>query len=106
MLQSQLLEITTKLLPHGLNENFTTSLTIHDEGTLFWKEKGKEVNTCKGERKAPPCKRKGRDLKDRWWIFVKSLFLNHHATIISLQSISVPKSVKLETNVVGETARE
>lgn len=35
MLQSQLLEITAKSLPHGLNENFTISPTIDDEVTLF-----------------------------------------------------------------------
>lgn len=35
VLQSQLLEITAKLLPHGLNENFTISPTIQDEVTLF-----------------------------------------------------------------------
>lgn len=35
VLQSQLLKITAKSLPHGLNENFTISPTIHDEVTLF-----------------------------------------------------------------------
>lgn len=35
VLQSQLLEITAKSLPHGLDENFTISPTIPDEVTLF-----------------------------------------------------------------------
>lgn len=51
MLQSQLLEITAKSLPHGLNENFTISPTIHDEVTLFGlkptEERGVEVKEVK-----------------------------------------------------------
>lgn len=51
MLQSQLLEITAKLLPHGLNENFTISPTIQDEVTLFGlkptEERGEEVKEVK-----------------------------------------------------------
>lgn len=56
MLQSQLLEITAKSLPHGLNENFTISPTIHDEVTLFGlkptEERGEEVKEVK-ERESP-----------------------------------------------------
>ncbi len=51
VLQSQLLEITAKSLPHGLNENFTISPTIHDEVTLFGLEpaegRGEEVKEVK-----------------------------------------------------------
>lgn len=46
VLQSQLLEITAKSLPHGLNENFTMSPTIHHEVTLF----GLKPTEGKGER--------------------------------------------------------
>lgn len=50
VLQSQLLEITAKSLPHGLNENFTMSPTIHDEVTLFGLKptEGKRRRWCGG----------------------------------------------------------
>ena len=76
MLQSQLLEITAKSLPHGLNENFTISPTIQDEVTLSGLKPTEERGVGQEEVKGREPWSNGGEKA-----LVKSLFLKHNATI-------------------------
>lgn len=85
-----------KSLPHGLNENFTISPTVHDEATLF----GFRPTGGRGKKSQII----GGGVRVRWRIG-KSSHLNIIKTSFSLPRISISKSVKCKTNVVGEPAQ-
>lgn len=103
MLHPLLLEITAKLLPHALNENFTISPTIQDEVTVFGlqptEERQGRLEEVRGEVEP---KNNGGRVEIFKKVSLKILFFEqtYNQQFLSLR-ISTPKSVKIGSKCCG-----